>query len=204
MKSYEYTGNLQEDIKKSKKKFDIKKFLLSELALIVFSFILSGMSSFLFGLHTLIYSFPAIMLILSLKNIVEISKETEAKAKITTKKLVDLYVNINENNDKELVEDLGKKRMKECVSRVDSVQKIHSYDMDTLKKVKKEEKITTYFYLLNPKDQLQVLKQVRNIIINKKTEFKCEEFSLYLLDEKDIKEENINIPVQKIIKLKTK
>ena len=71
-------------------------------------------------------------------------------------------------------------------------------DTDTMVPVlSNDEKLVTYFYLLDLEDKIQVLRQVKDNITKE-----CSD--IYLLEEEDIQKENIEIPLEKINKLKAK
>ena len=86
--------------------------------------------------------------------------------------------------------------MKECIALQKKEKVIE--DTDTVNPVlSDEEKLVTYFYLLDPKDQIQVLRQIKDEVTGKISD-------IYLLEEEDLERENIEVPVEKINKLKSK
>ena len=199
MKNYKYNGNLEEDIKKANKNFDVKKFIRSELLSIIIYSIISGIIIPVAGLAFKWFVICTLIstLLQTIYNVSEIIDSTKDQKKNLLENLYNLYTDINLNcSDVALAEA----RMKESLSESYDSGESHTY-VDG-KEVKTEKQITTNFYLLDPKDQLQVLRQVRNIIINGKN--KEENYDLYLLEEQDLKEEKLEIPVEKALKFKAK
>ena len=192
MKEYTYYGDLEKDIKKSKQKFSLKKFFV-HFCITIISICLT------LGICSLIGIVPASGFIagwfrgFTVVDIYKASKETKTDSEHAMHNLTNLYRDINLNC---VNRDLCESRMKECIS-VQKKQKIIN-NTDTKNIIlSDEEKIATYFYLLDSQEKLQILRQVKDDIKNNKN-------VVYLLEDEDIKIENIEIPVEKTLRLKKK
>ena len=192
MKEYRYYGDLEKDIKKSKQKFNLKNFFV-HFCITIISICLT------LGICSLIGIMPASGLIagwligFTAVDIYKVSKETKTDSEQAMHNLTNLYRKINLND---VNRDLSESRMKECISIQKSQKIINNADNKNII-LSDEEKIVTYFYLLDPQEKLQILRQVKNDIKNNKN-------VVYLLEDEDIKIENIEIPVEKTLRLKRK
>lgn len=190
MKEYKYNGDLNEDIKKSKQKFDIKTFL-------TYICISLGSVGLTWGICYLIFHSVSVGALAgwftgySICNVFKTINESKKSAKKYQMKTTELYEDINLNYSNRA---LSMKRMKECISLQKSEKIIKDYNSNNIS-LTDEEKIVTYFYLLDPQEQIQVLRQVKDEVNNW-------ESTIYLLEEEDIKRENIEIPVERTLRLK--
>lgn len=192
MKKYSYDGNLYEDIKKSKKKVD-GKFFLKFTSIDFICLVTVGIILRLCGLIDSVFRylgvFTGVAIGQGLGNAIGKAKE---RSRYYLNKIADLYLDINltfYDRASSVV------RMKEAIILQKKEKVIE--DTDTMVPVlSNDEKLVTYFYLLDPEDKIQVLRQIKDNITKK-----CSD--IYLLEE-DIQKENIEIPLEKINKLKAK
>lgn len=191
MKEYTYFGNLQEDLKKANKKFDYKYFFkkmgFQFLGLITFCslFYFTGIIN-----NVLVF---CVSYLSSASTLSFLSERSKAKhnSKLASIKVANLYEEIFDNDD-----CLSIEKMKKCIV-IEKKQKIIE-DTDTLNVVlSDEEKIVNYFYLLSPEDKIHVLRQI-------KSELQYINPEIYLLEDHDLKIENIDIPEDVMSKLKKK
>lgn len=198
MKNCYYDGDLHEAIKLINKKsnFNFKKFLrLSGMSLIA-AVIGCGIVALLIGgiKSSIIGSFMGIMMANTYKNI----KNSKEDNLYEERQLVNLYKEINDKYSKPISDTFAKSKMKDCIVQT---EKVNDIKRDSNNKViLKAEKIIKYFYLLDPSDKIQILKQVKEVINTGTSKF--ENSDLYLLEDEDIKEENLEIPVEKTLRLK--
>lgn len=190
MKEYTYFGNLHKDINQLKKKgnFDWKKFGGLSL-LVLISIILAGsIMALIVGkiTSTIIGSLTGVYIYNTIKNI----KDSRQPDLYNDKKVINLYKEINEEYSDNIYDHDVKEKIKKCIS-VKKSNKIVEVTNTINSVMSDEEKIVRYFYLLDPKDQIQVLRQIKD-----------EYTKVYLLDNYDIKRENLEIPVQKIFRKK--
>lgn len=193
MKKYSYYGNLYQDIKKSKKRFDGKYFLIHMtiqfIAMTIFGVILR-IAGFIGNVTGYAGTFMAIGIAQGIGRGIS---EARNKSEYYLNKIADLYSDINLNFWNRA---LSAVKMKECIVLQKRERVIE--DTDTVNPVlSDEEKLVTYFYLLDPKDQIQVLRQIKDEITGKISD-------VYLLEEEDLESENIEVPVEKINRLKSK
>lgn len=193
MKKYSYDGNLYEDIKKSRKRFDGKYFLMHMIVQLV------GMTvvGVIFRLGGLIGNFLAyigtFMAVGIAQGVGRGISEARNKSEYYLNKIADLYSDINLNFWNRA---LSAVKMKECIA----LQKRERVIIDTPTKIPvltSDEKLVTYFYLLDTKEKIQVLRQIKDEITGENSD-------VYLLEEEDLQRENIEMPVEKINKLKSK
>lgn len=198
MKNCYYNGNLHEDIKliNQKVSFNWKKFRILTGVSIIAAIIGCGIVALVMGKITgaTIGSFIGITLVNSIKNI----KQSKRDNWYVEEQLVNLYKEINDQYSKPISSSLAKSKMKDCIVQT---QKVNDIKRDQNNKViSKTEKIIKYFYLLDASDKIQVLRQVKEVITSGKD--KIENNDLYLLEAEDIKEEKLEIPVVKTLKLR--
>lgn len=192
MKEYTYYGDLEKDIKKLKQKFNLTKFSKYFITRIISLIITAGIL-YLIGLSIYIGTFIGMLIGFSAVDIIKVIKETKEDSQCYMDKAANLYENINLNYSDRALSMI---RMKECIS-LQRKEKIIE-DINTENMVfTNEEKEVTYFYLLDPDKKIQILRQIKEEIINNKD-------IVYLLEEEDIKRENIRIPNDKILKLRKK
>ena len=192
MKEYRYYGDLEKDLKKSKQKFNLTKFSKYFITRIISLIITAGIL-YLIGLSIYIGTFIGMLIGFSAVDIIKVIKETKEDSQCYMDKVANLYENINLNYSDRALSMI---RMKECIS-LQRKEKIIE-DINTENMVfTNEEKEVTYFYLLDPDKKIQILRQIKEEIINNKD-------IVYLLEEEDIKRENIRIPNDKILKLRKK
>ena len=204
MKNYNYNGDLEEDIKISNKKFNIKKFFSSMRSNFILHFIVVLPISILLYFTKILVNYVnnitslfCVCLGCSIgRGIVDgfIDGREKAKndAEIALNKIADLYEDINLNFSNRA---LSMARMKECVVLQKNERVIEDTNTNNII-LTQEEKLVTYFYLLDPNDKVQVLRQIKDEISKDST--------VYLLEEEDIKRENIEVPVEKLMTLKSK
>lgn len=190
MKEYKYFGDLHKDIKKFKRNnnFNWKKFGFLSIILLIASILAGGIVTLILGKVTssIIGSITGVYIFNTIKNIKE-SKKPDLYAK---EKVINLYRKINDEYSDYIYDYDVEKKIKKCIS-VKKNNKIVE-ETNTINSVmSNEEKIVRYFYLLDPEDKLQVLRQIKD-----------EYTKVYSLDNNDIKRENLEIPVQKIFKKK--
>ena len=182
MKSYDYNGNLNEDIKNLDKKNYIKWILLSvcstlaECVCICIILLLLGTPIFLKSILIMCSVFMSLNAALAAEIKMLYKKQSGNRIE---------YLNKDINRDIEI----SMTRIKECIT-IEKREKVLENMDSSIPVMSKEEKIVNYFYLLDPKEQIQVLKQIKG------------ESLVYLLEEEDIKRENIEIPVEKTLVLK--
>lgn len=192
MKEYRYYGNLKKDIKKAKQKFSLKKLFLHFCISLISICITLGICS-LIGIMPASGLITGWLIGFTVVDIYKVSKETKTDSEHAMHNLTNLYRDINLNY---VNSDLSESRMKECIS-VQKKQKIIN-NTDTKNIIlSDEEKLVTYFYLLDSQEKLQILRQVKDDIKNNKN-------IIYLLEDEDIKREKIEIPVEKTLRLKRK
>lgn len=193
MKKYSYDGNLYEDIKKSKKKIDGKYFfkhmVIQFIGMIIFGVILR-VCGFIGNLTGYIGAFMGVSIGQGIGIGINRAKE---KSNYYLNKMADLYLDINltfYDRASSVV------RMKETIILQKNEKVIE--DTDTMVPIlSNEEKLVTYFYLLDPEDKIQVLRQIKDNMTKE-----CSD--IYLLEEEDLQKENVEIPLEKINKLKVK
>lgn len=190
MKEYEYFGDLHKDIKQLKKKgnFDCKKFIVLSVMSLIAAIIAGGITTLIVGKFTssLIGSLTGWYIYYTIKNI----KESRTSNVCKEKELINLYKEINEEHSDYIYEYDTKQKLKKCISLKKSNKIVEA--INTINPVMSdEEKIVRYFYLLDPEDKLQVLRQIKD-----------EYEKVYLLDESDIKRENVDIQSKKVLRMK--
>lgn len=191
MKKYKYYGDLKKDLKVINKKFNSKDFfkrmIFHGISLIIFAslFCFTGIVSNLFGFS---FGYLGSASVLSFIRVKSKSKYDSEKA---IKKVSDLYGNINFSN-----RALAKERMKECIV-IQRKQRVVENTESVNIVLSDEEKIVNYFYLLNPEDKIQVLRQIKDELIQNNSE-------IYLLEEQELEIEDIEISEDIILKLKNK
>ncbi len=90
-----------------------------------------------------------------------------------------------------------KDKVKDAIAEVDTITETNTRNSSN-EIMSKEEKIIKYFYLLDSKDQIRVLKQISlNTTMNNEI---CRSNSLSLMEDDDLKD--MEIPVCKTLKLK--
>lgn len=193
MKKYNYEGNLYKDIKKAKKKIDGKYFFKHMLIQFIGMMILGAIlrvCGFIGNLTGYIGAFVGVSIGQGIGICISRAKEN---SRYYLNKISDLYSDINLTfYDR----TLSMERMKEAIILQKKERVIEETDT-MIPILSNEEKIVTYFYLLNPEDKIQVLRQIKDNITNEYSD-------IYLLEDKDLQRENIEIPLEKINKLKAK
>lgn len=198
MKNYIYKGDLEEDIKNAGKKFNLTMFLKclikaipTACIAIVFCFIFSTLDiPAIIGCYVFSAMYHIVYNNLTIKR--ERENAEHRLDKFAEEFNLDLHGNTFEktkikSNIKDSIVDSQKSQVKIKEDGITTYEK---------------EKTTTYFYLLDRDEQIQVLRQIRSTIVDgdKKTKSR----KLCLLEPADIEKENIEIPVQKTIGLKRK
>ena len=186
MKYYDYSGILSNDIKTSKKKFDFKFFLscsIINIISIIAVILLFTSFSHPVWFTTLITSLDFIIVepLFIFKSI----QRAKNKANIATNNITKLYEQINK--EKNIDKNISEKIMQNCI--------IESNEPE----VQNNDKITDekLIYLLDKKEQLQILKETITKLVYWDKEFI--DYRLALLDDEDIKSEQIN--VEKVMQL---
>ena len=187
MKEYFYNGDVKKDLKSINKKFDIKSFGKTIIVEFFIIFLFGSglrLAGFIGDILGYVVSILGISIGASIINGSECAKE---ESKLALDRLENLCSDINFDQDDI---SLSMTKIKECIT-IEKKEKVLENMDSSIPVMSEEEKIVNYFYLLDKKDQIQVLKQIKDEVL-----------VLYLLEEEDIKRENIEMPVEKKLRLK--
>ena len=193
MKKFEYKGNFQNDVVKIIGKFNFKDFLKQQTLTLCAYLFLYGFVCIAFGVGVSAYVLLVVAstLLQTGFSVIYNSVIGKKESKETLNKVCHLYQNMDldyGNLEK------AKEKIKESSQNTTLTNESYTYVDGKLEITEKE--FTTDFYLLDAKEQLKVLREVKNIIINKKN--KTEKYSLYLLEDEDLK----NLEKEKTLSLK--
>jgi len=186
MKEYFYNGDVKKDLMNVNKKFDLKSFnktMIIQFGIMLLFGVVLRLAGFIGNIFGYIGGFLGFSIGAGLINGKECAKE---ESKLALDRLENLYSDINLNFSNRVLSII---RIKECIN-IEKNEKVVENIESSIPVMSEEEKIVNYFYLLDPKDQIQVLRQIKN------------EALVYLLEEEDIKRENIEIPVEKVLRMK--
>lgn len=145
LQEYRYYGDLEKDLKKSKRKFNLTKFSKYFIIRII-SLIITVSILHLIGLSIYIGTFIGMLIGFSAVDIIKVIKETKEDSQCYMDKVANLYENINLNYSDRALSMIG---MKECISLQRKEKIIEDINTENMFFTNEEKKVT-YFYLLDP------------------------------------------------------
>lgn len=195
-----FNSELEEVIDTSIETFDTKKEIKKHFIMDTAILVCGAMATF--GFDIMPFDFSSLAIFIASGASIEAVLSTLA---ITNKKkVIRREIDAANDNIDNVIYELSKSgiktekaQVKDAVVEVESTSKTKVYDADNMLK-SKEEKIIKYFYLLDEKDQIRVLKQIStNSDVDKDVIYN---HSLALMEDEDLIDKEI--PVYKTLKLK--